>query len=300
MKKYDYGHVEEIKVRRDDQHLYTFKEGDFKRLRLHDIEDMLLLLVQQKLTNLIIDKQYDLNVALRMYTRRIVIQRRVEDLQLSVESYQKKLNLSKPDTYRSNLRNKTAYTSYSDPHGIIYVDQFKRKRLVHADELHKFSDGTLNDEIDKHLYQRRLMQNLKKFVGGRDQRDLPRDISLDSVEVLRYEKRSKSDNKGKVPIEIELVLEQTQQALTVDGLAALTLGGEMIGLEEGCQMKGLLRGDLDLDTTCEAMLGGVLKNFSLTALIVLAAVVSTGWDLEDAAAETLCKGNLELEDVRLE
>ncbi|GJX45969.1 hypothetical protein Tco_0262645 [Tanacetum coccineum] len=28
-KKYDYGHLEEIEVRRDDQQLYTFKEGDF-------------------------------------------------------------------------------------------------------------------------------------------------------------------------------------------------------------------------------------------------------------------------------
>ncbi|GKB44923.1 hypothetical protein Tco_0889865, partial [Tanacetum coccineum] len=64
MKKYDYGHLEEIEVRRDDQNLYTFKEGDFKRLRLQDIEDMLLLLVKQKLTNLTIDERYDLNVAL--------------------------------------------------------------------------------------------------------------------------------------------------------------------------------------------------------------------------------------------
>ncbi|GKA26514.1 hypothetical protein Tco_0712623 [Tanacetum coccineum] len=106
---------------------------------------MLLLLIQQKLTNRTIDERYDMNVALRMYTRRIFIQRRVEDLQLGVESYQKKLNLTKPDTYKSNLRNKTAYTSHSEPHGIIYVDQFKRKRLMRADELHKFSDGTLND-----------------------------------------------------------------------------------------------------------------------------------------------------------
>ncbi|GKB52192.1 hypothetical protein Tco_0902945 [Tanacetum coccineum] len=71
--------------------------------------------------------------------------RRVEDLQLGVESYQKKLNLTKPDSYRSELRNRTAYTSYSDHHGMIYVDQFDRKRLMRTDELHKFSDGTLND-----------------------------------------------------------------------------------------------------------------------------------------------------------
>nr|GEV45143.1 hypothetical protein [Tanacetum cinerariifolium] len=40
---------------------------------------------------------------------------------------------------------KTAYTSHSDPHGIIYVDSFRRKRSMCADVLHKFSDGTLND-----------------------------------------------------------------------------------------------------------------------------------------------------------
>ncbi|GJT70876.1 hypothetical protein Tco_1030162, partial [Tanacetum coccineum] len=44
-----------------------------------------------------------------------------------------------------------------------------------------------------------------------NRRDLPRDILLDSIVVLRYEKRSKSENKGKVPTEMELVLEQTQQ-----------------------------------------------------------------------------------------
>ncbi|GJS37843.1 hypothetical protein Tco_0536225 [Tanacetum coccineum] len=45
----------------------------------------------------------------------------------------------------------------------------------------------------------------------KNQRDLPRDILLDSVVVLRYEKRSKSENKGKLTTDIELVLEQTQQ-----------------------------------------------------------------------------------------
>ncbi|GKE40396.1 hypothetical protein Tco_1463801, partial [Tanacetum coccineum] len=145
MKKYDYGYLEEIEVCRDDQKLYTFKEGDFKRLSLQDIEDMLLLVVQQKLTNLTIDEWYDLNVELCMFTRPIVIKRWVEDLQLGVKSYQKKFNLTKPNTYRPNVKNKTAYTSHSDPHGIIYVDQFKRKRLIRTDELYKFSDGMLND-----------------------------------------------------------------------------------------------------------------------------------------------------------
>ncbi|GKC42675.1 hypothetical protein Tco_1060397 [Tanacetum coccineum] len=65
MKWYDYGHLDEIEVHKEDQQLYKFKEGDFPRLRLQDVEDMLLLLVQQKLTNLKIDERYDLNVAVR-------------------------------------------------------------------------------------------------------------------------------------------------------------------------------------------------------------------------------------------
>ncbi|GJR96103.1 ribonuclease H-like domain-containing protein [Tanacetum coccineum] len=43
-----------------------------------------------------------------------------------------------------------------------------------------------------------------------------RDIPLDSVVVLRYEKRSESENKGRVPTEMELVLEQTQQGTSYE------------------------------------------------------------------------------------
>ncbi|GJS67400.1 hypothetical protein Tco_0681964 [Tanacetum coccineum] len=166
------------------------------------IEDMLLLLVQGKLTNLSLDDRYALNVALRMYTRRIVIQERVEDLQLAVKSYQKKINLTRPDTTRPDLRKMTPYTGYPDVQGIIYQDKLSRNRLMRTDELHKFSDGTLNhvrttlndiatgiqmdyfpkrrwspqdkrrarvmiSAIDRKLRDRRLMRSLEKFVGGR-------------------------------------------------------------------------------------------------------------------------------------
>nr|GFC04730.1 hypothetical protein [Tanacetum cinerariifolium] len=80
-----------------------------------------------------------------MFTRSIVIQRRVEDLQLGVESYQTRLNLTKPDTYRSHLKRREAYTAYSNPRGFIYQNKDKKNRLMRIDELHKFSDGTLND-----------------------------------------------------------------------------------------------------------------------------------------------------------
>ncbi|GJW94580.1 hypothetical protein Tco_0174252 [Tanacetum coccineum] len=42
---HNYKHLDWITVRRDDDKLYKFKEGDFNRLRIQDIKDMLLLLV---------------------------------------------------------------------------------------------------------------------------------------------------------------------------------------------------------------------------------------------------------------
>ncbi|GJS50880.1 hypothetical protein Tco_0624242 [Tanacetum coccineum] len=198
----NYKHLDWINVRRDDDKLYKFKEGDLKRLRIQDIEDMLLLLVQGKLTNLTVEERLTFIISLRMFTRSIVIQRRVEDLQLGVESYQKKLNLTKPDTYRSDLKRRDAYSAYSTPRGFIYQNKDKKNRLMRIDELHKFSDGTLDDvrtalndrlkgirmqylpqtiwrqrdkenaramiqAIEKKLKTRRIMRSLEKFVGGR-------------------------------------------------------------------------------------------------------------------------------------
>nr|GEZ39994.1 hypothetical protein [Tanacetum cinerariifolium] len=73
------------------------------------------------------------------------ILRRVEDLQLGVESYQMRLNLTKPDTYRPDLKQREAYTTYSNPREFIYQNKDKKNRLMRIDKLHKFSDGALND-----------------------------------------------------------------------------------------------------------------------------------------------------------
>ncbi|GKB31182.1 hypothetical protein Tco_0870583 [Tanacetum coccineum] len=54
---------------KDDDKMYTFKEGDYNRLRLQDIKDMLLLLVQGKLTNLNMKELLALGVSLRMNRR---------------------------------------------------------------------------------------------------------------------------------------------------------------------------------------------------------------------------------------
>nr|GFA28781.1 hypothetical protein [Tanacetum cinerariifolium] len=170
IKKHGYGYLREIEVRRADNLLYTFKEGDFPRLRLNDIEDTLIL--------------------------------RVRDLQLGVESYQKKINVTRPDTVRPDIWKRYPYTPYQDPQGFIYVDSLERNMLMCSDELYKFNDGTLTrlltsleditknihirylpkrrcsslkkkiahfmiKEINKFLKERRMMRSVEKFVGGR-------------------------------------------------------------------------------------------------------------------------------------
>ncbi|GJR18369.1 hypothetical protein Tco_0966896 [Tanacetum coccineum] len=177
-----YKHLDWITIRRDDDKLYSFKDG--------------------KLTNIKVEEHLAFSVTLRMFTRSIVIQRRVEDLQLGVESYPKKLNITKPDTYRPDLRQPEAYTTYPNPQGFIYQNRDKKNRLMHLDELYKFSYDTLNDvrtalddrlkgiqmeylpqtiwgnsdkerasamiqKIDKMLKSRRIMRSLERFVGER-------------------------------------------------------------------------------------------------------------------------------------
>ncbi|GJZ77976.1 hypothetical protein Tco_0642648 [Tanacetum coccineum] len=148
-KLHGYGHLDEIVVKRADRQLYTFKEGDFVNLHLNDTENMLLLFVQHKLFHLNESDIVDLIVALRMFTRSLIVKRRVEDLQLGVESYQKKLNITAPQKTFGEIEFKELYTPSNNPPGAIYEDLNKQKRVMRAGELYKFSDGTLKKVQDE-------------------------------------------------------------------------------------------------------------------------------------------------------
>nr|GFD08307.1 hypothetical protein [Tanacetum cinerariifolium] len=87
---------------------------------------MLLLDVQHKLFYLDMSDIIDFIVALRMFTRSLILKRRVEDLQLGVESYQKKLNITKPQKTFPKIEFKEPYTSSYDPPGIVYDDLNKQ------------------------------------------------------------------------------------------------------------------------------------------------------------------------------
>ncbi|GJU99218.1 hypothetical protein Tco_1328489 [Tanacetum coccineum] len=161
-KLHGYGHLEEIMVKRVDHQFYKFKEGDLVDLHLNDIEDMLLLDVQHKLFHLTDSDIVDFIVALRMFTRSLVIKKRVKDLQLGVESYQKKLNITPPQQTFLKIKFKELYTPSHNPLRVIYEDLTKQKRVMWADEMYKFSDGTLKkvwNELHHRIRDFRLEYN---------------------------------------------------------------------------------------------------------------------------------------------
>ncbi|GJY01146.1 hypothetical protein Tco_0359298 [Tanacetum coccineum] len=201
-----YGHLDENVVKRADRQLYKFKEGDFVDLHLNDIEDMLLLVVQHKLFHLNGSDIVDFFLLFVCSQEVLSSKRRVEDLQLGVESYQKKLNITAPQKTFPKIIFKELYTPSYKPARVIYEDLNKQKRVTRADELYKFSDGTLKtvrDElhhiildfwlgynkemsrrkwtdtdkrrselmvklIDKQMRERRIIRNLKRLVGARE------------------------------------------------------------------------------------------------------------------------------------
>ncbi|GKB26472.1 hypothetical protein Tco_0865873 [Tanacetum coccineum] len=79
--------IADLEVRRSNDKEYEFIDADLPRLSLNDVEDMYLFQVQYKLHHLLLELLKDFNNALLLFIRRVVIQNRVKDIQLGVESY---------------------------------------------------------------------------------------------------------------------------------------------------------------------------------------------------------------------
>ncbi|GKD30239.1 hypothetical protein Tco_1241017 [Tanacetum coccineum] len=148
----------------------------------------------------------NLHNAVSLWTRNIVIRKRVEDLQLGIESYQTKLNLEQPNWDASDFPFKEDYTIVFKPRAVIYRDRDDNRKMMRIDEVHKFSDGTLTrikekldfmvkdfklfkfnkgmenrkwteddkrrsedfiEVIERRLKIRRIFRSLESFVGGR-------------------------------------------------------------------------------------------------------------------------------------
>ncbi|GKC63011.1 hypothetical protein Tco_1095609 [Tanacetum coccineum] len=136
MRKYRYGYLEEIVVRRADNVLYRLKEGDFPRLRINDIEDMLLLMVQNRLNNLSGDDVADFAIALRIYTRSLFSDGTLTKLLSLLKDITKNIDMMYlPKRRWSTLEKKRAYFMIKD--------------------------------INELLKERKMMRSLEKFIGGR-------------------------------------------------------------------------------------------------------------------------------------
>ncbi|GJY91175.1 hypothetical protein Tco_0506371 [Tanacetum coccineum] len=119
------------------------------------------------------------------------------------------ITVRRNDDKLSDLKRLPTYSAYPNPRGFIYQNKDKKNKLMRIDELHKFSDGTLNDlrttldDILKRIKMKYLPQTYWKKVDKdragavvRHRYSNPmiqpepegstQGYPLDSVEVLRF------------------------------------------------------------------------------------------------------------------
>nr|GFB21477.1 hypothetical protein [Tanacetum cinerariifolium] len=171
---YGYDYMKKIVLHRADLNEHVIAERDFKYMYPSDFEDLYLLNIQ-------------------------------EDFQLRIESYQAQLNLTKPQWDATGFEYKHDYTVIDSPRAVIFQDKYGVQMMMCFNEIHKFSDGTLQqiDEaldyrvkefkinrmnpglntrfwtrkdvdrckafmfaIQRRLMTRRIFRNLESFVGG--------------------------------------------------------------------------------------------------------------------------------------
>nr|GEY68969.1 histone deacetylase 14 [Tanacetum cinerariifolium] len=116
---YGYNYMKKIVLSHADLNEYVITERDFKYLYPSDFEDLYLLNLQ-------------------------------EDFQLGIESYQTQLNLTKPHWDATGYEYKHDYTVIDSPRAAIFWDKYGVQMMMRVNEIHKFSDGTLQ-QIDEAL-----------------------------------------------------------------------------------------------------------------------------------------------------
>nr|GEY48137.1 helitron helicase-like domain-containing protein [Tanacetum cinerariifolium] len=111
----------EIIARRANDWIVSITEPDFKNLNKNDIEDMYLLIMNEK----------------------------VPDYAETSESLQQKVNLTAPTIYFPKVEKHEMFSIiYESEHGIIYKNSKKEKRVMRHSKIHKFCDATLNKVLE--------------------------------------------------------------------------------------------------------------------------------------------------------
>ncbi|GJY84221.1 hypothetical protein Tco_0497597 [Tanacetum coccineum] len=155
----------------DDDILYKFKEGDFHRLRIQDIEDMLLLLVQGKLTNLNMkETSCHFNVSLRMFHKKLLSSKACWKSFNGLKAIQKKLNLTSLDTTDPDLRRRDFSDGTLDDVRTALNDRLKGIRMdtpqIFGANVTSNARAMKSKAIDKNKRQGE-QRSLEIFVGGR-------------------------------------------------------------------------------------------------------------------------------------
>ncbi|GKC45416.1 hypothetical protein Tco_1063138 [Tanacetum coccineum] len=176
---YGYDYMKKIVLRRADNQEYTIAESDFKDLYQSDFEDLYLLNLQGHLNHLPPKDKKILSTAVNLWIRNLEA---------------------------TGLEFMHEYKILDSPRAVVFKDRYGMQMIMRFNEIHKFSDGTLQqiDEaldyrvkefkvnkvnpglntrfwtkndvikskqfmfaIQKRLKLRRIFRNLESFVGGR-------------------------------------------------------------------------------------------------------------------------------------
>ncbi|GJU41122.1 hypothetical protein Tco_1194079 [Tanacetum coccineum] len=123
--KYDIAAINSSFVELGDLKEYIIAERDFKHMYPSDFEDLYLLNLQGHLNHLSPEDKKILTTAVNLWTRNLVIRHRVEDFQLGIEII-------------------------DSPRAVTFRDKYGVQMIMRFNEIHKFSDGTLQ-QIDEAL-----------------------------------------------------------------------------------------------------------------------------------------------------
>nr|GEU69315.1 hypothetical protein [Tanacetum cinerariifolium] len=115
---YGYAYMKKIVFCRADLNEHVIVKRDFKYLYPSNFEDLYLLNLQ--------------------------------DFQLGIKSYQTQLNLTKPRWDATSFVYKHDYTVIDSPRAVTFRDRYGVQMMIRFNEIHKFSDGTLQ-QIDEAL-----------------------------------------------------------------------------------------------------------------------------------------------------
>ncbi|GJV94070.1 beta-fructofuranosidase, insoluble isoenzyme CWINV1-like protein, partial [Tanacetum coccineum] len=162
-KQFGYGYFKEIVVRRACQQEYLFKEAYSPKLYLNDIEDMYLLYAPNKLHHLKGDK------ALRLFIRRIVLKKRVEDHgKLSDKAqYHNATSQMNDELYKFGDATLKKVCDILDSMMYNFKLGYNNQDMPNrawSEKDQKWTTSILK-KIDETLLERRIMRSLESFIG---------------------------------------------------------------------------------------------------------------------------------------